>query len=212
MDYTKGILERFLAVERLLELHPELVKRFVFVQIAAPSRSTLEEYQNFESRVRTLAARVNARFGRDGYQPIHLKVEHHPAEIVNEYYRAANVCVVTSLHDGMNLVAKEFIASRDDEQGVLVLSQFTGAARELHDALLVNPYHGEQCADALYRALTMPADEQRVRIRSMRRLVQEFNVYRWAGAMLLDAARLRQRHRVSQRIVEHQREAPVHSE
>jgi trehalose-6-phosphate synthase len=115
--------------------------------------------------------------------------------------------VVTSLHDGMNLVAKEYIASRDDERGVLVLSQFTGAARELHDALLVNPYHGEQCADALYRALIMPADEQRVRMRSMRRLVQEYNVYRWAGSMLLDAARLRQRHRVSQRIVEHQRES-----
>jgi trehalose 6-phosphate synthase len=116
---------------------------------------------------------------------------------------------VTSLHDGMNLVAKEFIASRDDEQGVLVLSQFTGAARELHDALLVNPYHSEQCAHALYRALTMPADEQRVRMRSMRRLVQEFNVYRWAGAMLLDAARLRQRQRVSERIYAHQRTAGV---
>lgn len=207
MDYTKGIVERFLAVERLLEQHPELIGRFVFVQIAAPSRSALEEYQHFETRVRTLAARINARFGRNGYEPIHLKVQHHPPQIVNEYYRAANVCVVTSLHDGMNLVAKEFIASRDDEQGVLVLSQFTGAARELHDALLVNPYHGEQCAEEIYRALTMPADEQRVRMRSMRRLVQEFNVYRWAGAMLLDAARLRQRRRVSQRIVEHQREA-----
>ena len=209
MDYTKGILERFAAVERLLELHPEFIGRFVFVQIAAPSRSSLDEYQNFETRVRALAARINARFGRDGYEPIRLKVEHHDAPIVNEYYRAADVCVVTSLHDGMNLVAKEFVASRDDEQGVLVLSQFTGAARELHDALLVNPYHVEQCADALYRALTMPADEQRVRMRSMRRLVQEFNVYRWAGAMLLDAARLRQRQRVSERIVAHQRMAGV---
>jgi len=203
LDYTKGILERFAAVERLLELHPELIGRLVLVQIAAPSRSTLDEYQNFDSRVRALAARVNARFGRAGWQPILLKAEHHDAPIVNEYYRAADVCIVTSLHDGMNLVAKEFVASRDDEQGVLVLSQFTGAARELHDALLVNPYHNEQCAQALYRALTMPKDEQRVRMRSMRRLVQEFNVYRWAGAMLLDAARLRQRQRVSERIDEH---------
>jgi trehalose-6-phosphate synthase len=209
MDYTKGIIERFSAVERLLELHPQYVGRFVFIQIAAPSRSALDEYQQFEHRVRKLAARINARFGRDGYEPIRLKVEHHSAELVNEYYRASDVCVVTSLHDGMNLVAKEYIASRDDERGVLVLSQFTGAARELHDALLVNPYHGEQCADALYRALTMPADEQRVRMRSMRRLVQEFNVYRWAGSMLLDAARLRQRRRVSQRIVEHQRESAL---
>ena len=205
LDYTKGILERFLAIERLLELHPTLVGRFVFVQIAAPSRSSLDEYQNFESRVRALTARINSRFGRGGYEPIRLKVQHHSSQLVNEYYRAAEVCVVTSLHDGMNLVAKEFIASRDDEQGVLVLSQFTGAARELHDALLVNPYHNEQCAQALYRALTMPADEQRVRMRSMRRLVQEFNVYRWAGAMLLDAARLRQHQRVSERIYEQQR-------
>jgi len=209
MDYTKGILERFVAVERLLELHPEFIGRFVFIQIAAPSRSSLDEYQNFEARVRALAGRVNARFGRGGWEPIRLKVEHHEAPIVNEYYRAADVCVVTSLHDGMNLVAKEFIAARDDEQGVLVLSQFTGAARELHDALLVNPYHNEQCAHSLYRALTMPADEQRVRMRSMRRLVQEFNVYRWAGAMLLDAARLRQRQRVSERVYAHQRTADV---
>ena len=207
MDYTKGILERFVAIERLLELHPEFIRKLVLVQIAAPSRSSLDEYQNFEARVRALAARVNARFGRDGWQPIRLKVEHHDAPIVNEYYRAADVCVVTSLHDGMNLVAKEFVAARDDEHGVLVLSQFTGAARELHDALLVNPYHSEQCAHALYRALTMPVDEQRVRMRSMRRLVQEFNVYRWAGAMLLDAARLRQRQRVSERIDQHRRTA-----
>jgi trehalose 6-phosphate synthase len=209
MDYTKGILERFVAVERMLELHPEFIGRFVFIQIAAPSRSSLDEYQNIEARVRALAGRVNARFGRGGWEPIRLKVEHHDAPIVNEYYRAADVCVVTSLHDGMNLVAKEFIAARDDEQGVLVLSQFTGAARELHDALLVNPYHNEQCAHALYRGLTMPADEQRVRMRSMRRLVQEFNVYRWAGAMLLDAARLRQRQRVSERIYAHQRTGDV---
>jgi len=209
MDYTKGILERFTAVERLLELHPELIGRLVLVQIAAPSRSTLDEYQNFETRVKALAGRVNARFGRAGWQPIRLKAEHHDAPLVNEYYRAADVCVVTSLHDGMNLVAKEFIASRDDEQGVLVLSQFTGAARELTDALLVNPYHSEQCANALYRALTMPADEQRVRMRSMRRLVQEFNVYRWAGAMLLDAAQLRQRQRISERIDAHQRMAGI---
>jgi trehalose 6-phosphate synthase len=209
MDYTKGILERFLAVERLLEIHPELIGRFVLVQIAAPSRSSLDEYHNFETRVRSLAARINTSFGRDGYEPIRLKVEHHESQSVNEYYRAADVCIVTSLHDGMNLVAKEFVASREDEQGVLVLSQFTGAARELPDALIVNPYHIENCADALYKALTMPADEKRVRMRSMRRLVQEFNVYRWAGAMLLDAARLRQRQRVSARIFAHQRSAGI---
>ena len=121
------------------------------------------------------------------------------------YYRAADVCVVTSLHDGMNLVAKEFIAARDDERGVLILSQFTGAARELHEALIINPYHIEQGADALYRALTMPEMEQRERMRSMRTLVRDFNVYRWAGRMLLDAARLRRRERITAKIHSHSR-------
>ncbi len=207
MDYTKGIIERLVAIERLLELHPEFVGRFVFVQIAAPTRSSLEEYQAFEARLKLTAARINTRFGRGAYQPIRLKTQHHEPELINEYYRAADVCVVTSLHDGMNLVAKEFIASRDDERGVLVLSQFTGAARELHDALLVNPYHAEQCAQAIFRALTMPEDEQRVRMNSMRRLVAEFNIYWWAGTMLLDAARVRQRERVVARIDEHRRVA-----
>jgi len=208
MDYTKGIIERFHAVERLLELHPERIGRFVFVQIAAPTRSALDEYRGFEEAVHVLAARINARFSDAPTPPIRLKAEHHEPELINEYFRAADMCVVTSLHDGMNLVAKEFVASRDDEQGVLVLSQFTGAARELHDALPVNPYHVDQCADAFDRALRMPSDEQRVRMRSMRRLVQEHNVYRWAGAMLLDASRLRQRQRIVERIDEH-REHPV---
>jgi trehalose 6-phosphate synthase len=203
MDYTKGIIERFNAIERLLELHPELVGRFVFVQIAAPSRSVLDEYRRFEEEVHALAARINARFAGAALAPIRLKAEHHEPETINEYFRAADLCVVTSLHDGMNLVAKEFVASRDDEHGVLVLSQFTGAARELHDALRVNPYHVDQCAEALERALQMPSEEQRVRMRSMRRLVQEYNVYRWAGAMLLDASRLRQRQRIVDRIDQH---------
>ena len=203
MDYTKGIIERFHAVERLLELHADYVGRFVFVQIAAPTRSALDDYRGFEEEVHALAARINSRFANAGVQPIRLKAEHHEPELINEYYRAAEICVVTSLHDGMNLVAKEFVASRDDEQGVLVLSQFTGAARELHDALLVNPSHVDQCADALDRALRMPPEEQRVRMRSMRRLVQEHNVYRWAGAMLLDASRLRQRQRIVERIDQH---------
>jgi trehalose 6-phosphate synthase len=205
LDYTKGIIERFQAVERMLELHPELVGKFTFVQIAAPSRSSLEEYQNFESRVRSLATRINQRFSSGSYAPIVLKAEHHEPEEVNRYYRASDVCLVTSLHDGMNLVAKEFVAARDDERGVLVLSQFTGAARELHEALIVNPYHIEQSAEALYRALTMPESEQRERMRSMRALVKDFNVYRWAGHMLLDAARLRQRARVMSKIHSHSR-------
>ncbi|NEX64711.1 alpha,alpha-trehalose-phosphate synthase (UDP-forming) [Noviherbaspirillum galbum] len=208
LDYTKGIVERFQAVERMLERHPDMVGRFSFVQIAAPSRSSLEEYQQFAARVRKLAARINARCANGAYQPIVLKAEHHDHDRLLHYYRASQVCMVTSLHDGMNLVAKEYIAAREDEQGVLVLSQFTGAARELHEALIVNPYHIEQGADALHRALTMPRDEQRERMRSLRALVREFNVYRWAGRMLLDAARLRQRERIATRIHAHSR-APL---
>jgi trehalose 6-phosphate synthase len=197
LDYTKGILERFAGVERLLEIEPHRVGRFAFVQIAAPSRSSIEEYQSLDSRVRAAAARINARFGSPACPPIVLKIEHHDPNEIFTYYRAADVCCVSSLHDGMNLVAKEFVAARDDERGVLILSQFTGAARELSEALIVNPYDTEQCAAALRAALAMRPDEQRDRMRSMRSLIQEFNVYRWAGRMLLDAARMRHRRRVA---------------
>jgi trehalose 6-phosphate synthase len=184
-----------MAVERLLELQPEWIGRFSFVQIAAPSRSTIPQYQDFEVQVRNMATRINSRFSAGGYPPIILKVEHHEPHAVYEYYRGANLCYVSSLHDGMNLVSKEFIASRDDEQGVLVLSQFTGAAREIPEALIVNPYDIDEAAMALQVALTMPAKEQRDRMRLMRSLVKEFNVYRWAGRMLMDAAGMRMRGR-----------------
>jgi trehalose 6-phosphate synthase len=191
LDYTKGIEERFRAVERMLELHPEWVGRFTFVQVAAPTRATIEHYRAYEQRVRAVADQINARFSTVGRPAIELVVEHHGAEEVYEYYRAADLCFVSSLHDGMNLVAKEFVAARDDERGVLVLSQFTGAARELPEALIVNPYDADQCASALEVALTMPLRLQRARMRLMRGLIHEFNVYRWAGRMLLDAATMR---------------------
>ncbi|MGH6622583.1 MAG: alpha,alpha-trehalose-phosphate synthase (UDP-forming) [Burkholderiaceae bacterium] len=200
LDYTKGIVERMRAVERLFELYPTWIGRFSFVQIAAPSRSSLDEYQRFEAQVRTTAAQINTRYGDGAWQPIRLLIEHHDAAAVREYYKASDVCMVTSLHDGMNLVAKEFVAARSDERGTLILSQFAGAARELHEALIVNPYHIEQVADALNRALSMPENEQRERMVSLRRLVREFSVYRWAGRMLLDAARLRRRERIAVRI------------
>jgi trehalose 6-phosphate synthase len=196
LDYTKGILERFLAVERLLELNSSLIGKFTFIQIAAPSRATIDSYRHLDSDVRAQAARINNRFGKAGYEPICLKVEHHGPEQIFEYFRGADTCFVSSLHDGMNLVAKEFIAARDDEQGVLILSQFTGAARELPEALIVNPYNIDQCAQALEFALHMPYGEQKERMRSMRGLVQEYNVYRWAGRMLMHAARLRQQDRL----------------
>jgi trehalose 6-phosphate synthase len=196
LDYTKGILERFRAVERMFELDPKRVGKFAFVQIAAPSRSSIEEYQDFEAKVKSAAARINERYGSARYQPIVLSIEHHDAESVYAHYRACDLCFVSSLHDGMNLVAKEFIAARDDEEGVLILSQFTGAARELAEALIVNPYDVEQCAAALRIALDMPVEEQGARMKSMRGQVQELNVYRWAGRMLIDAGRMRHRQRV----------------
>lgn len=203
-DYTKGILERLNAVERLLEKHPQWLERFVFVQVAAPSRSDLDEYRSFQERVSRLAERINQRFGRPGYKPVRLLAQHHDHEALIELYRAADVCVVTSLHDGMNLVCKEYVAARDDLRGVLVLSRFAGAARELHEALIVNPYHVEETADALHRAATMPAAEQRERMASLRATVRDFNVYRWAGRMLADAGRWRLRTRIEARVQRHQ--------
>jgi trehalose 6-phosphate synthase len=202
-DYTKGILERLHAVERLLEKHPDWIGRFCFVQVAAPTRAALDEYRSFQERIGRVAERINTRFGTPSYQPVHLLAEHHEAEAVNELFRAADVCVVTSLHDGMNLVCKEFVAARDDEQGVLILSRFAGAAREMSEALIVNPYHVEDCADALQRALTMPPAEQRERMASLRHTVRESNVFRWAGRMLGAAGRLRLRERIEARVQRH---------
>jgi trehalose 6-phosphate synthase len=202
-DYTKGILERLHAVERLLEKRPEWVGRFVFVQVAAPTRSALEEYNAFQQRIHTVADRINQRFGQGDYQPVRLLAQHHEHEAVNELFRAADICVVTSLHDGMNLVCKEFIAARDDERGVLVLSRFAGAARELPEALIVNPYHVEETADALHRAAVMPLPEQHERMASLRMTVKENNVFRWAGRMLADAGRFRLRERIAARVQRH---------
>jgi trehalose 6-phosphate synthase len=200
LDYTKGIIERFEAVERLLEKAPAWVGRFVLIQIAAPSRSLLPDYQAFEQKVRESAERINKRFETANYQPIRLLIEQHSSASVIEHYRACDVCMVTSLHDGMNLVAKEFVAAREDDAGVLILSQFAGAAGELREALVVNPYDLEETAAALQIALTMPLAEQHERMRSLRSQVHDFNIYRWAGRMLLDAAALRQRARVHERI------------
>jgi trehalose 6-phosphate synthase len=195
LDYTKGIEERFRAVERLFELHPHWVGKFTFLQIAAPTRAKIGHYREYDARVREMAASINVKFGSEA-PAIVLAVEHHEPDSVFEHYRAADVCFVSSLHDGMNLVAKEFVASRDDLAGVLVLSQFTGASRELPEALIVNPYDADQCAAALHAALTMTPSMQRARMQLMRGLVQEFNVFRWAGRMLMDAATMRRRVRL----------------
>jgi len=203
LDYTKGVEERLLAVEILLERHPELRGRFTFAQLAAPSRTKIARYQELNDTVEQLAARINRRFGFPGYLPIALLRSHHEPPEVFRYFRAADLCYVSSLHGGMNLVAKEFVAARADLRGVLVLSEFTGAARELTEALIVNPYDLESASEAMATALAMPAEEQADRMRSMRSLLAQFNVYRWAGRMLIDAARLRNQERVAGRLAEH---------
>lgn len=199
LDYTKGIEERLLAVDHLLAHRPDLRGKFTFIQLAAPSRTKIPRYRELNDRVEELSAEINKKWASGHYRPIILLRSHHEPTSVFRYYRAADLCYVSSLHDGMNLVAKEFVAARDDEQGVLVLSQFTGAARDLTEALIVNPYDLRQASEALATALSMSTDEQRERMRSMRRMVAEFNVYRWAGRMLVDAAELRRKERMTGR-------------
>jgi trehalose 6-phosphate synthase len=195
-DYTKGILDRLRSVDSLLTNHPEWKRRFAFVQVAAPTRSKLATYTDLQSEARALADEINARHGDETYRPVFLIIEHHEPDQIYQLFRAADLCVVSSLHDGMNLVAKEFVAARDDEQGVLVLSNFAGASRELSEALIVNPYDAHAMSEAIHRALLMPEAEQRARMRVMRDVVRARNVYRWAGQMLLDAARLRRRQEI----------------
>ncbi|GAA2860495.1 trehalose 6-phosphate synthase [Aminobacter niigataensis] len=196
MDYTKGIIDRFLALEQLFERHPEWIGKLVFLQIAAPSRGTLPAYGQLHRECLDFVEDFNRRFGNEGYSPIVLMDEHHNQGDIYTVYRAADVCVVSSLHDGMNLVAKEFVAARDDEQGVLILSTFAGASRELLDALIVNPYDPTAMGETIYRAVSMPEQEQAARMMRMREVVSSNNVYRWAGTILQDAARIRKRSRV----------------
>ncbi len=196
LDYTKGILERFASIERLLEMMPEHIGNVCFIQIVAPSRWRIQAYSQFADEVRILAATINAKYTKDGVAPILLIEKHHEVPEVYEYYRAADFCVVSSLHDGMNLVAKEFVASRDDEQGVLILSVFAGASRELPEALIVNPYDIDECARAISQALSMDPTERRQRMRTMREQIKEWNVFRWAARMILDAAEIREKERL----------------
>jgi trehalose 6-phosphate synthase len=191
LDYTKGLDEKVRVVERLLEKHPEFRERLVLAQIAEPSRTGLAAYQAYRSRLTETTRRVNARFGTAHYRPIILLESHHEPAEVYRFLRAADVCYVGSLHDGMNLVAKEFVAARDDHRGVLILSEFAGAARELTPALIVDPYAINDCAEAVATALNMSDEEQSNRMAAMRAVVAEFNTYRWAGDMVADAARLR---------------------
>ncbi len=194
LDYTKGILERFLALERFFEKYPRYQGQFTFVQIGAPSRSHLKRYHDLEAEVVAEAGRINWRFQRDKWKPIVLLNRQHSHKEIEPYYKAADLCLVTSLHDGMNLVAKEFVAARHDESGVLILSIFTGAARELRDALQVNPYDIDQTAEAIRVALEMDPEEKQARMQRMRRLIREHNIYEWAGTLITELCELRLDH------------------
>ena len=191
VDYTKGILERFLAIERFLEKYPSYQGKFSFVQIGAPSRTHIKRYHDLLAEVEAEAERINWRFQAGKWKPIVFLARQHSHKEIEPYYRTADLCLVTSLHDGMNLVAKEFLATRKDERGVLILSQFTGAARELRDALLINPYDIEQCAEAIRVALEMAPEEKHLRVQRMRRTIKENNIYRWAGNLITELCEVR---------------------
>jgi trehalose 6-phosphate synthase len=191
MDYTKGIVERLMALDKLLEEHPFYLERLTMVQIAAPSRSRIPSYVNLRHQVEETVERINQRYQTASWKPILLIERQCSHADVDLWYRAADLCLVTSLHDGMNLVAKEYVAARDDEDGVLVLSKFAGAATELLDALIVNPYDVEGVAEAIHQGLEMDRDERRMRMQRMRQYVMDHNIYRWAASILGDLRDLR---------------------
>lgn len=191
LDYTKGILERFLAIERFLEKYPRYQGVFTFVQIGAPSRTHIKRYHDLQAEIEAEVERINWRFRADQWKPIVLLERQHSHQEIEPYYRAADLCLVTSLHDGMNLVAKEFVATRQDERGVLILSCFTGAARELRDALQVNPYDIDQTAEAIRAALEMSPEEKELRMQRMRKAVRDNNVYRWAASLIGEVCEIR---------------------
>jgi alpha,alpha-trehalose-phosphate synthase [UDP-forming] len=191
LDYTKGIPERLRFLDRFLEQNPAYRGKLVFAQIAVPTRSSLPAYRQIEAEVDSLTAHINMRWGSDSYKPVVLLKRHYNGPEMIALHRLAQFCVVASLHDGMNLVAKEFAASRVDEDGVLILSKFTGAARELKEALIINPFSVEEGADAYRAALQMHADERRRRMVRMRETVEHNNVYRWAGKFISELAKLK---------------------
>ena len=191
IDYTKGIIERFSAIERFLEKYTDFIGQITFVELGAPSRTHIKRYHDLIAEVEETADKINWHFQTKEWKPIAFLKAHHNHETINRFYRAADFCMVTSLHDGMNLVAKEFVVSREDEDGILILSQFAGASRELHDALIINPYDIEEMAEAIHIALTMKPHERSERMRNLRQIVKERNIYRWAANLITELVRLR---------------------
>ena len=186
IDYTKGLMERFRAVARFFERYPQYREQVTFVQLGAPSRTHIPRYRNYINELEALADELNWRFQTESWKPIHFLIGHHDGATVHAFLRMAEIGVVSSLHDGMNLVAKEFVAAKTDLEGVLILSEFAGAARELSDALIINPYDTERFAEAIRRALEMSPEERQERMTRMRRQVEEHNVYRWAANFLAE--------------------------
>jgi trehalose 6-phosphate synthase len=191
LDYTKGIVERFRGIERFFDKYPDFREQFTFVELGAPSRTHIPRYHDLVSEIDAEAERISWRFRTKTWSPVLFLKQHHTHRDILRWYRAADLCLVTSLHDGMNLVAKEYVSAREDGAGALILSPFTGAARELADALIVNPYDTEQMADAIRYALGMSAEEQRRRMAAMREQIRSANIYRWAAALVADVAEVR---------------------
>ncbi|OGG64757.1 hypothetical protein A3C18_00670 [Candidatus Kaiserbacteria bacterium RIFCSPHIGHO2_02_FULL_54_11b] len=184
LDYIKGIPERFRGFEFLLDAHPEYREKLTMLQIASPTRESVEKYTEYRELVRKEAERINEKFGTRDWKPITLEERSYSHAELRQLYQLANVCTVTSLHDGMNLVAKEFAAARNDESGVLILSQFTGASHDMKGALIINPYSAEETSSALNTALSMPKAEQHRRMKTMRASVRDYNIYRWSAELI----------------------------
>jgi trehalose 6-phosphate synthase/phosphatase len=187
LDYTKGIPQRFLAIERFLEGHPEFQGRFVFTQVLVPSREQVKEYRDLKRELDEIVGRVNGRFSDPGWSPIRYLVRSLSPQELGAFYRHADVALVTPLRDGMNLVAKEYVAAQVDDPGVLVLSELAGAAEQLQEALLVNPYDVDAVAEALHRSLTMAPDEREARMTALRDRVREHSVEAWVTRFLHSA-------------------------
>ncbi|MDD5563085.1 MAG: trehalose-6-phosphate synthase [Thermoanaerobaculaceae bacterium] len=184
IDYTKGLPERFRAVDRFLERWPQYRQRFTFVELGAPSRTHIPRYRDHIAELEKLVDEINWKHQTDGWKPIRFLVAHHDVVAVHAFMRMASMCIVSSLHDGMNLVAKEYVAAQPDREGVLILSEFAGASRELGDALIINPYDTEQFAEAIRAGVEMDPAERHARMDRMARAVEEHNIYRWAAAFL----------------------------
>ncbi|MFH1640895.1 MAG: trehalose-6-phosphate synthase [Candidatus Omnitrophota bacterium] len=191
MDYTKGIKERVLAIDRFLEKYPQYKKKFTFIQLAAPSRTHIKRYHDLMGEIDELVEKKNWKHYEGDWKPILYIKRHFSQDEIEPFYILADLCIVSSLHDGMNLVAKEYVAAKKDLSGMLVLSQFTGAARELTDAVQMNPYSIEEFADSIKLALEMPAEDKRKRIESMREIIKENNIYRWAANIITDLTALK---------------------